>query len=151
MAKQPSNIVALINEGINSLKATKRGIASDIRKMQTSRRKYHHILKHIVTPEQGRISVSKSNIYVVYRNLSSLKDLRLDTTLCGLLNIGRACGTQDYASLINRDYMFEVSFDDGTLISVIVSAYVSEDSKTCRRVKVGQELKTVDKFEIVCD
>lgn len=151
MAKQPSNIVALINEGIDSLKTTKQRIANDIRKMQTSRRKYHHILKHIVTPEQGRISVGTNHVYVVYRNLSSLKDLRLDTTLCGLLNIGRASGTQDYASLINRDYMFDVSFDDGTLITVMVSAYVSEDSKTCRRVKVGQELKTVDKFEIVCD
>jgi hypothetical protein len=151
MAKQPSNIVALINEGIASLKDSKQGIANDIRKMQNSRRKYHHILKHIVTPEQGRISVNRSSIYVTYRGLSGFKDLRLDTTLCGLVNIGKATGTQDYASLLNRDYMFEVSFDDGTLISVIISAYVSEDSKTCRKIKVGEEYKTVDKFEIVCD
>ena len=151
MAKKPSNIVALINDGIQSLKNTKQSIANDIRAMQTNRRKYHYILKHIVTPVQGRISVGRNNIYVTYRNLSGLKDLQLEITLCGLENIGRSTSTQDFPSLLNRDYLYDVSFDDGTIISVIISAYVSEDSPTCRKVVIGQEHKVVDKYEIVCD
>jgi hypothetical protein len=153
MAKKPSNIVATINKGIDSLKATKRDIAEQIRSMQSNRRKYAHILNHIVTPEPGNgtINVSRSSIYVSYRDLSGFKDLRLETTLEGLTFIGEVQNTKDWPSLLNRDYVFDVPFADGSRIQVMVSAYVSEDSKTCRKVKVGEEYKVVDKFELVCD
>ena len=153
MAK-PSKNVALIDNGINDLKSHKRIVANDIRYMQTNRKKYHHILNHIVTPEDGngRISVNKHRVYVTYRNLSGFKDdLRLETTLQGLTLIGEPTHTQDYASILNRDYTFVVKFPDGDEIDVIISAYVSEDSKTCRKVIVGQEHKVVDKYELVCD
>lgn len=153
MAK-PSKNVALIDSGINDLKSTKRNIASDIRFMQANRRKYHHVLNHIVTPEvgNGRISVNKRRVYVTYYNLSGFKDdLRLEMTLQGLTLIGEPKRTEDYASILNRDYTFTVAFPDGDEIDVIVSAYVSEDSKTCRKIVIGQEHKVVDKYEIVCD
>ena len=153
MAKKPSTITAHINKGIESLKSTKREIAEPIRSMQSNRRKYAHILNHIVTPEpgNGNIHVSRSSIYVSYRDLTGFKDLRLEVTLDGLNLIGEAKRTKDWPSLLNRDYMFDVSFEDGTCIEVMISAYVSEDSETCRKIKVGQEYKVVDKYEIVCD
>ena len=153
MAKKPSNIVAVINNGIDNLKTTKRDIARDIRRMQESRRKFHHVLNHIVTPADGMgsISVSPSAVYVTYRDLSGFKDLRLETTLEGLTFIGEAMSTRDWPSLLNRDYTFHVPFADGSKIHVTVAAYVSDDSPTCRKVKVGEEYKVVDKFELVCD
>ena len=153
MAKKPSNIVAVINNGIDSLKTTKRDIARDIRRMQESRKKFHHVLNHIVTPAEGMgsISITPSCVYVTYRDLAGFKDLRLETTLEGLTFIGEAMSTKDWPSLLNRDYTFHVPFADGSRISVMVGAYVSEDSKTCRKVKVGEEYKVVDKFELVCD
>ena len=153
MAK-PSKNVALIDSGIDSLKLTKQSVANDIRYMQTNRKKYHHVLNHIVMPEDGngRISVNKRTVYVTYRNLSGFKDdLRLETTLQALTLIGEPTRTEDWASLLNRDYMFVVKFPDGDAIDVIISAYVSEDSKTCRKVVIGEEHKVVPKYEIVCD
>ena len=153
MAKKPNPIVAHINKGIANLKATKRDIATDIRKMQENRRKYHHILNHIVTPEDGEgyISVTRGEVFVTYRNLTGFKDLRLETTLEGLNFISDAVRTEDWASLMNRDYSFKVPFADGSSLRVIVSAYVSEDSPTCRKVQIGEEYKVVPKYEIVCD
>jgi len=143
MAKKPSTIVATINRGIDSLKASKRDIANDIRRMQESRKKFHHVLNHIVTPAEnsGSISISPGSVHVTYRDLSGFKDLRLETTLEGLTFIGEPTRTRDWADYMNRDYHFTVP----------VGAYVDDDSKTCRKVKVGEEYRVVDKFQLVCD
>jgi hypothetical protein len=153
MAKKPNPIVAAINSGIANLKMSKRDIAEDIRQMQASRKKFHHVLNHIVTPEPsgGSIQVVRNAVFVSYRNLASFKDLRLETTLEGLTFIGTAVRTRDWAEYINRDYHFDVPFADGSKINVVVSAFVNSDSDTCRKVKVGEEYKVVDKFELVCD
>jgi len=153
MARKPSTITAHINKGIANLKESKRDIASDIRKMQENRKKYHHILNHIVTPAEGcgNIQVSRNEIFVTYRNLSGFKDLRLETTLEGLTFIGEPTRTRDWAEYMNRDYHFAVPFADGSKIYVTVGAYVNDDSKTCRKVKVGEEYRVVDKFQLVCD
>jgi len=153
MAKKPNHIVAAINKGVEDLKTTKRDIAEDIRLMQASRKKFHHVLNHIVTPADGMgsIQVSRNVVFVSYRNLASFKDLRLETTLEGLSFIGEPTRTRDWAEYINRDYHFDVPFADGTKINVVVSAFVSGNSETCRKVKVGEEYKVVDKFELVCD
>lgn len=153
MAKKPNTIVATINRGIANLKASKRDISADIRMMQENRKKFHHVLNHIVTPEDGNgnIQVSRNEVFVSYRNLSGFKDLRLETTLEGLTFIGKPTRTRDWAEYLNRDYHFEVPFADGSRIYVTVGAYVDDQSKTCRKVKVGEEYKVVDKFELVCD
>lgn len=153
MAKKPSTIVATINRGIANLKASKRDISADIRTMQENRKKFHHVLNHIVTPEDGNghIQVARNEVFVSYRNLSGFKDLRLETTLEGLTFIGKPVRTRDWPEYLNRDYHFEVPFADGSRIYVTVGAYVDDQSKTCRKVKIGEEYKVVDKFELVCD
>ena len=153
MARKPSSITAHINRGIAELKASKRDIADDIRAMQTRRKHYAHVLNHIVTPAEGNgnIQVSRNTVFVTYRNLTGFKDLRLETTLEGLTFIGNATRTRDWAEYMNRDYHFDVPFADGSKIYVVVGAYVSDDSATCRKVKIGEEYKVVDKFQLVCD
>ena len=154
MANKPNPITAHINKGIASLKAAKTDIAYDIRRMQESRRKYHHILNHIVSPANdhaGYINVNRYGINVTYYDLEGFKDLRLQTTLEGLNFIGDIERTKEYASVMNRDYHFKVPFADGMNLSVSVCAYVKEDSPTCRKVVIGQEIQTIDKYEIVCD
>ena len=154
MAKKPNPIVAHINKGIASLKAAKADIAYDIRRMQESRRKYHHILNHIVSPANdhgGYINVNRYGVNVTYYDLEGFKDLRLLTTLEGLNFIGDITRTKEYPSAMNRDYHFSIPFADGTNLSVSVCAYVKEDSPTCRKVVIGQEIQMIDKYEIVCD
>ena len=53
--------------------------------------------------------------------------------------------TQDYPSCFNRDYRY--AFMNG--VEVVVNAYVSKDSDTCKRVVIGTEV--VEKYAIQCD
>ena len=86
------------------------------------------------------------HVYINMRNLESFKDDRLVKVLGYLSETMDDIETTDWAQSVNRDFRFK----SGTH-SVAISAYVREDSPTCRRVLVGTELQTVEKFEIVCD
>ncbi len=86
------------------------------------------------------------HVYVNMRNLDSFKDDRLVKVLGYLSETMDDIQTTDWAQSVNRDFRF----NSGTH-SVAISAYVREDSPTCRKVLVGTELQTVEKFEIVCD
>lgn len=85
-------------------------------------------------------------IGVTLYNLESFKCLQLETMLSTLNSLGDALSTKDCASILNRDYKFNLGFFD-----VVVSAYVRDDSPTCRRVVVGTEMKQVETYKIVCD
>lgn len=55
--------------------------------------------------------------------------------------------TRDWPDSINRDYHFKLSKGN----KVTLSAYVKEDSPTCRKVPIGSETKQVIKYAIQCD
>ena len=56
--------------------------------------------------------------------------------------------TKDHAESLRRTYEFR--YGD---LEVRVIGYAKEDNPTCRKVKVGEEIKTVveEKFEIICE
>jgi hypothetical protein len=85
-------------------------------------------------------------IYISMYDLESFKHDRLAKVLGYLSETMDNMESEDWAHSINRDYRFTSSTH-----GVTVSAYVRDDSPTCRKVLVGTELKTVEKFEIVCD
>jgi hypothetical protein len=86
------------------------------------------------------------HVYVVMYDLDSFKDERLMKVLGYLSETMDNMNTQDWAQSVNRDYRFKSATYSGA-----ISAYVREDSPTCRKVLVGTELQTVEKYEIVCD
>jgi hypothetical protein len=86
------------------------------------------------------------HVYIAMYDLESFKDDRLSEVLGYLSETMDDMKTEDWARSVNRDYRFKSSTH-----SVTISAYVRDDSPTCRRVLVGTELQTVEKFEIVCD
>lgn len=89
---------------------------------------------------------SRPYIGVALYDLESFKCLELETMLATLMNLGEAEDTKDWPSALNRDYKFKLeSFD------VTVSAYVRDDSPTCKRVIVGTEMQEVHKYKIVCE
>jgi hypothetical protein len=55
--------------------------------------------------------------------------------------------TRDWPDSINRDYHFKLPKGN----TVILGAYVKDDSPTCRKVPIGSETKQVIKYEIQCD
>jgi len=108
----------------------------------------------VLTMEIDYVSVYVSGndvqISATIYNLDSFKCERL-AKLLDYLN-DKVVGdptTRDWpsSSSINRDYTFKLP--DGIVVSL--SAYVKDDSATCRRIVVGTETKVVEKYEIQCD
>lgn len=60
--------------------------------------------------------------------------------------------TQDYAyeHHASRDFKAVGNFA-GVRVRLVITASLAMDAENCRRVKVGTEIKEVDKYEIVCD
>ena len=85
-------------------------------------------------------------ICVSLSNLESFKCLELEVMLTTLMNIGEPGNTSDWPSALNRDYKFKLGAFD-----VVVSAYVRDDSPTCKRVVIGTEMRQVDTYKIVCE
>ncbi len=79
-------------------------------------------------------------------HLEGFKSMRLESVLWMLETIGTLKDQKEYASCLNRDYTYEV---DG--YKVLLSAYVSDDSATCRKIVVGTETVTTPKYAIQCD
>ena len=79
-------------------------------------------------------------------HLDGFKSLRLESVLWLLEEIGTLESQKEYASCLNRDYVYKV---DG--YKVMLSAYVSDDSPTCRKIVVGTETVTTPKYAIQCD
>jgi hypothetical protein len=88
----------------------------------------------------------KPKVYIMMRHLESFKDEKLMKVLSYLSETMDNMHTEDWPASVNRDYRFTSSTH-----SAVISAYVRDDSPTCRKVLVGTELQTVEKFEIVCD
>jgi hypothetical protein len=85
-------------------------------------------------------------ISVTMFGLPSMKARRLTRALEYVMAQGfESSGTIDYASIRNRDFKF--SKDD---LRVRIGAYVTESSKTCLRVQVGEKVVVEPQYEIVC-
>lgn len=81
-------------------------------------------------------------------NLRGFKDRKLTKMFDHLMTQGfEPTRTKDFVSedMISRDFVF--AKDD---ITVRIHAYVRNDSKTCKRVQIGEEISVKPKFEIVC-
>jgi hypothetical protein len=94
--------------------------------------------------------LSKPCVYVTLFELDSLKQRELMSLLGYLYDeshkLEGKLSTQDWAAAVNRDYKFVTSKWE-----VSVSAYVKENSPTCRRVVVGTEMIEKTEYQIVCD
>ena len=56
--------------------------------------------------------------------------------------------TNDFANSMEREFRFR---SERLNLRVVVTAHVKSDSATCRKVMVGTETKTVEKFALICD
>ena len=90
----------------------------------------------------------KPRAVIRYSNADGFKETPLTMAITYLLNAGFDCEGNPYesAEFMNREYLF--CRGD---ITVKFDVYVKGDSDTCRRVVVGQETITRDKYAIECD
>jgi len=130
--------VALATKRLNTIKANRKMIGKVLRSLDKvlGNKDRLHLMENDNMP----------HVYVVMYDLESFKDERLMRILGHFSETMNDMETEDWAKSVNRDYRFK-----SATYSAVVSAYVRNDSPTCRKVLVGTELQTVEKYEIVCD
>ena len=147
MASAKETVTRSINNALSTILQQRK----DIKLLKKMAKKIEPIVD-VLTMEIDYVSVYVSGDEIqisatIYR-LDSFKCERL-AKLLDYLN-DKVVGdptTRDWPSSINRDYTFRLP--DGIVVSL--SAYVKDDSATCRRIVVGTETKVVEKYEIQCD
>ena len=138
--------------GLADAKRSVESATAQLNVIKTNRKPIGKVLRALekVTLANDRMYLMVSNnqphIYIGMYNLESFKADRLANVLGYLSETMDNMKSEDWPQSLNRDYRFTSSTH-----SVTVSAYVRDDSPTCRKVVVGSELRTVEKYEIVCD
>jgi hypothetical protein len=89
---------------------------------------------------------NKPVVYLQLNNLESFKDAKLMAVLEYVSVFTDTSTSKDWAEYLNRDFKFT-----SKTIDVSIGAYVKEDSPTCRKVVVGTEQQTIERYKIVCD
>jgi hypothetical protein len=89
-------------------------------------------------------------VHVSMYSLDSFKQSQLVSVLEYLSDktaeLDGSVNCEDYAASINRDFRFTT-----TKWTASISAYVKDDSPTCRKVVIGTEMVEKTKYQIVCD
>jgi len=157
--------MSTIKTPVEILDAAVQSLDSDVRFMKTKLAalksgKVRNLLSRLMQPllyavgETGNVYVSvnygKPEINVTMYRLDSLKQRELVWALEYLTietdKLGGKTRTQDWAAAVNRDFIFSTDKWDAR-----ISAYVKEDSETCRKVVIGTEMVEQHKYQIVCD
>jgi len=157
--------MSTIKSPVEILDSAVQSIDSDIRFMKTrlavlKSGKIRNMLSKLMQPllyavgETGSVYVSinygKPEINVTMYRLDSMKQRELVWALEYLTTetdkLGGKTRTQDWAAAVNRDFIFTTDKWDAR-----ISAYVKDDSETCRKVIIGTEMVEQHKYQIVCD
>ena len=157
--------MSTIKTPVEILDAAVQSLDSDVRFMKTKLAalksgKVRNLLSRLMQPllyavgETGNVYVSvnygKPEINVTMYRLDSLKQRELVWALEYLTietdKLGDKTRTQDWAAAVNRDFIFSTDKWDAR-----ISAYVKDDSETCRKVVIGTEMVEQHKYQIVCD
>jgi hypothetical protein len=157
--------MSTIKTPVEILDSAVQSIDSDIRFMKTrlavlKSGKVRTMLSKLMQPllyavgEAGSVHISvnygRPEINVTMYSLDSMKQRELVWALEYLTaetdKLDGKMRTQDWAAAVNRDFIFTTDKWDAR-----ISAYVKNDSETCRKVIIGTEMVEQHKYQIVCD
>jgi hypothetical protein len=157
--------MSTIKTPVEILDAAVQSLDSDVRSMKTKLAalksgKTRNMLSKLMQPllyavgEAGNVYVSmnygKPEVNVTMYHLDSMKQRELVWALEYLTietdKLGGKMRTQDWAAVVNRDFIFTTDKWDAR-----ISAYVKDDSETCRKVVIGTEMVEQHKYQIMCD
>jgi len=147
---------AIVNASIKDAQNLKRAMDKRIAWTRANRVKLNNIMrvfsKEEMANNDSHIYLYDKTIMVDLRQLDGFKDARLVQVLDRLTAMTDEVSTCDYPAQVNRDYSFHMGerYTDN-YIGVRVSAYVREDSPTCKKVVIGTEMVEQLTYEIVCD
>lgn len=157
MKRKINPLVLAINEGIASRKAEMRDSRSRIAQLTNERKfivsKYAPVFALLRNDSSYSIWVSmtrtKPTIQVTLSALDGFKDARLTNMFEAILDIepSAVIEEKEWAQYgLNRDYHVTCNG-----VYVDISAYVRDDSPTCKRVPVSTRMEEVTQYQIVCE
>jgi hypothetical protein len=159
--------VSVVNTTVANINRSKQRLATELKLLKTRAKELKLFLNkfsYLDNLDYASVSLNiysnSASVYMHLRRLDGFKDDLLIKTIVAINDYAMDNGykvfveNDEYASSLNRDYRFNLSKTDyswESYLDISISAYVRDDSPTCKKVKIGEEVSVVDKYMIVCD
>lgn len=152
-ARKTNPFIKAINDQIESYKRDAKLLHEKAVKLAKDRMLiralYAPLFTNFTQDDQVFVSIYGDRIHfnVYMRELDSFKDNRLTHILnTAMETISDKVKEQDYAQYDHKEYY--INTDD---VNLCITAYVKEDSPTCKKIMTGMEIKEVPTYKFVCE
>jgi hypothetical protein len=152
-ARKANPLIKAINDQITSYKRDANAFHQKSTKLAKDRMLiralYAPLFVNFTRDDQVFVSIYGDRIHfnVYMRELDSFKDERLLSILnTAMETISDKVKEQDYAQYDHKEYY--INTDD---VNLCITAYVKEDSPTCKKIMTGMEVKEVPTYKFVCE
>lgn len=152
-ARKANPLIKAINDQITSYKRDANAFHQKSTKLAKDRMLiralYAPLFVNFTRDDQVFVSIYGDRIHfnVYMRELDSFKDERLLSILnTAMETISDKVKEQDYAQYDHKEYY--INTDD---VNLCITAYVKEDSPTCKKIMTGMEIKEVPTYKFVCE
>jgi len=152
-ARKANPLITAINDQIKTYKRDANTFHEKASKLAKDRMLiralYAPLFTNFTRDDQVFVSMFGDRIHfnVYMRELDSFKDERLLSILnTAIETISDSVREKDYAQYDHKEYY--INTDD---VNLCITAYVKEDSPTCKKIMTGMEVKEVPTYKFVCE
>lgn len=152
-ARKANPLIKAINDQVTSYKRDANTFHEKASKLAKDRMLiralYAPLFTNFTRDDQVFVSLFGDRIHfnVYMRELDSFKDERLLSILnTAIETISDSVREKDYAQYDHKEYY--INTDD---VNLCITAYVKEDSPTCKKIMTGMEVKEVPTYKFVCE
>lgn len=147
-------LIQAINKSICSGKAEGHALITRAKSLEDQRMiiraKYQEGFKNLSEYSAESLYITtngyKPTVHLTLRDLEGFKDPQLTDLLEFFMKYTDKIEEREWAVYMNKDYT--IICDD---MIVAVSAYVREDSPTCRKIATGTKYEEVTTYKLVCE
>jgi len=159
--------VSVVNTTAANITCSKKRLANELKTLKARSKELKQFINkfsYLDDNDYARVSLNmyseSASVYINIRRLDGFKDDLLTRAIVIVNDYATDNGykvfveNDEYASALNRDYRFHLSKSErlsGSTLEVSISAYVRDDSPTCKKVKIGEKVEVVPQYQIVCD
>jgi hypothetical protein len=159
--------VSVVNKTIANITYSKQRLAKELKLLKARSKelkpflnKFSYLSGNDYAILTLNIYSESSSLYIHLRRLDGFKDDLLTRAIVIVNDYAMDNGykvfveNDEYASALNRDYRFHLSKGEYSWqsdLDISISAYVRDDSPTCKKVKIGEKIEVVPQYQIVCD
>ena len=150
MNRNVNPLIGAVNQAIRNAQSEARTAYDKVKSLKANRmnlRQFMPIVSHLTRREVDIYGgISTTYIYITLFNLNGFRDERLTKTLDAMLAFTDTIKESESAQWHQKTYEARLG-----QVEIKVSAYVDEESETCKRVEIGRELVEQVKYKMVCN